>query len=286
MKKLLIQSALSVRMHRIAKTAVFLLIFLFIQGHHPLLVYAEKCKVGDPSVATYNQLSPSEQKKKIENLRQNHEPEREITVNAIKEFFPNAPFEVKSRLKTVASIQEKIVRRDIECFSNLTDIVGVRIIIPDYAALPIVTNTLESEFDVQEKDSFINDQRGIGYRAIHYIVVVDGHFVEIQIHTVRGTMWASLNHKLVYKGPYEANSKVDNYFKELSRAIYLLDSGLGSQLPPIPADFPPAVKSQLQNLIDSIKKYNQDKTLFSTMAEEGSKTMQEESLLEEMQPGL
>ncbi|MEE8257942.1 MAG: RelA/SpoT domain-containing protein, partial [Acidobacteriota bacterium] len=133
-----------------------------------------------------------------------------------------------------------------KCFSSLTDIAGVMLVIPNYAAIPMVTHTVENEFDVKEKIDIINDQRGNGYRAIHYVVVVDGHHVEIQIHTARGNIWAFLIHTLVYKGPYEENSNVDKYLIEVSRRIFLLDPGVATQFPPIPADLPPPAKTKIE----------------------------------------
>ena len=168
-------SPLAVRVRKNYFAFPFLLTLAFFFTQNAVLVFAEsdRCNVGDPSVAEYNQLSPTEQNEKIEELRREHQSEMKTTVSALENFFPNLPIDVISRLKTVASIQEKIVRKGYKCFSRLTDIAGVMLVIPNYAAIPMVAHTIENEFDVIEKKDIINDQRGNGYRAIHYVAVVD-----------------------------------------------------------------------------------------------------------------
>jgi ppGpp synthetase/RelA/SpoT-type nucleotidyltranferase len=240
-------------MKHFAAAFLLSLVFFFTQNATSVFAKEERCKVGDPSVAEYNRLSPSEQKKMIEELRSEHKSEMELTVDAFKSSFPNVPIEVKNRLKTVASIQEKLERKGYKCFSSLTDIAGVMLVIPNYAAIPMATHTIENEFDVKEEINLINDKRGNGYRAIHYVVMVDGRHVEIQIHTARGTIWAFLIHELVYKGPYEEKSNVDKYLIEVSRRIFLLDSGFVTPIPPIPADLPAPAKTKIEEALHKVR---------------------------------
>ena len=253
MKNLFSPSVVRDRMNHFAIAFLLTLAFFFTQNAPLVFAKAERCKVGDPSVAEYNQLSPNEQKEKIEDLRREHKSEMEMTVQAFKSFFPNVPIEVRNRLKTVASIQEKLVRKGYKCFSSLTDIAGVMLVIPNYAAIPMVTHSIENEFDVKEEIDLINDKRGNGYRAIHYVVVVDGRHVEIQIHTARGNIWAFLIHELVYKGPYEEDSNVDKYLIEVSRRIFLLDSGFATQIPPIPTDLPAPAKTKIEEALHKVR---------------------------------
>jgi len=253
MKNLFSPSVVGDRMSQFAIAFLLTLVFSFTQNATSVFAKAERCKVGDPSVAEYNQLSPSDQKEKIEDLRREHKSEMEMTVEALKSFFPKFPIEVRNRLKTVASIQEKLVRKGYTCFSSLTDVAGVMLVIPNYAAIPMATHAIENEFDVKEEIDLINDQRGNGYRAIHYVVVVDARHVEIQIHTARGNIWDFLIHELVYKGPYEANSNVDKYLIEVSRRIFLLDSGFTVQIPPIPSDLPTPAKTKIEEALHQVR---------------------------------
>jgi len=253
MKNQFATSVVGVQINYFAITFLLTLVFFFTQNATSVSAEAERCKVGDPSVAEYNKLSPSEQKEQIKELRREHKSEMEMTVEAFKSFFADVPIEIRNRLKTVASTQEKIVRKGYKCFSSLTDIAGVMLVIPNYAAIPMVTHSIENEFDVKEEIDLINDKRGNGYRAIHYVVVVDGRHVEIQIHTARGNIWAFLIHELVYKGPYEENSNVDKYLIEVSRRIFLLDSGFATQIPPIPTDLPALAKTNIEEALHKVR---------------------------------
>ena len=252
MKNRFAPSVVRDRMNQFAIAFLLTLVFFFTENATSVFAKAERCKVGDPSVAEYNKLRPSEQKEKIEELRREHKSEMEMSVEAFKSFFADVPIEVRNRLKTVASIQEKLVRKGYKCFSSLTDIAGVMLVIPNYAAIPIATHTIENEFDVKEEIDLINDKRGNGYRAIHYVVMVDGRHVEIQIHTARGPIWAFLIHELVYKGPYEEKSNVDKYLIEVSRRIFLLDSGFVTPIPPIPADLPALAKTKIEEALHKV----------------------------------
>jgi len=253
MKNLFSPSVVRDRRNHFASAFLLTLVFFFTQNATLVFAKAERCKVGDPSVAEYNQLSPSEQKKWLEELRSEYKSEMEMTVDAFESFFPNVPIEVRNRLKTVASIQEKLVRKGYKCFSSLTDIAGVMLVIPNYAAIPLATHTIENEFDVKEEIDLINDERGNGYRAIHYVVMVNARDVEIQIQTARGSIWAFLIHELVYKGPYEEKSNVDKYLIEVSRRIFLLDSGFVTPIPPIPADLPAPAKTKIEEALHKVK---------------------------------
>jgi ppGpp synthetase/RelA/SpoT-type nucleotidyltranferase len=253
MKNQFATSVFGVQINYFAITFLLTLVFFFTQNATSVSAEAERCKVGDPSVAEYNKLSPSEQKEQIKELRREHKSEMEMTVEAFKGFFVDVPIEIRNRLKTVASTQEKIVRKSYKCFSSLTDIAGVMLVIPNYAAIPMVTHSIENEFDVKEEIDLINDKRGNGYRAIHYVVMVDGRHVEIQIHTARGNIWAFLIHELVYKGPYEEKSNVDKYLIEVSRRIFLLDSGFATQIPPVPADLPTPAKTKIEDALLKVR---------------------------------
>ena len=252
MKSLFSPSVVREQMNHFATAFLLTLVFFFTQNATSVFAKEERCKVGDPSVAEYNQLSPSEQKEMIEDLRREHKSEMEMTVVAFESFFPNVPIEIRNRLKTVASIQEKLVRKGYKCFSSLTDVAGVMLVIPNYGAIPMATHTIENEFDVKEKIDIINDERGNGYRAIHYVVIVDARHVEIQIHTARGNIWAFLIHELVYKGPYEEKSDVDKYLVEVSRRIFLQASGFATQIPPIPTDLPAPAKTKIEEALHKV----------------------------------
>lgn len=121
---------------------------------------------------------------------------------------------VKSRLKTLPSIQEKMERRNLP-FSmdtmedEIHDIAGVRVI----CAFPEDVNTITDAFLKQDdimliqKKDYILSPKPNGYRSLHLIVDVPIYLsggkkmtkVEIQIRTIAMDFWASLEHQLRYK---------------------------------------------------------------------------------------
>ena len=211
------------------------------------------CKVGDYSVADYERQSAAQQAEFIEAYRQRHSAAWKLALEALRAAHGNPPFQVIGRLKTGASIQEKIARKQYRCFSQLTDIAGTRLVIPNYAALPLVTQYIENQFVVREKEDLIKEVRPTRYRAIHYLVWVDDRPVEIQIHTYRGTLWAEASHRLLYEGPFAENQLLVSYLERLSHVIFLLDSGLPGQIPEVPEALPPGAREVLKKTVAGVK---------------------------------
>ncbi len=121
---------------------------------------------------------------------------------------------IKTRLKSLPSVQEKMVRRDIpftleDMEQQLHDIAGVRVI----CAFPNDVYTMAKAFLEQEdivlleQKDYIANPKPNGYRSLHLIVAVPVHLaggkrmtkVEIQIRTIAMDFWASLEHQLRYK---------------------------------------------------------------------------------------
>lgn len=133
--------------------------------------------------------------------------------------FDRAPVNsIKTRLKTLPSVQEKMVRRNIpftleDMEQQLHDIAGVRVI----CAFPNDVYTMAKAFLEQddivllERKDYIENPKPNGYRSLHLIVAVPVHLaggkrmtkVEIQIRTIAMDFWASLEHQLRYKRDVE-----------------------------------------------------------------------------------
>lgn len=133
--------------------------------------------------------------------------------------FDRAPVNsIKTRLKTLPSVQEKMVRRNIpftleDMEQQLHDIAGVRVI----CAFPNDVYTMAKAFLEQddivllERKDYIETPKPNGYRSLHLIVAVPVHLaggkrmtkVEIQIRTIAMDFWASLEHQLRYKRDVE-----------------------------------------------------------------------------------
>ena len=121
---------------------------------------------------------------------------------------------VGSRVKSVQSILEKAIRRNLDLTpaairEELTDIAGVRITCSFIADTYQILETLTAQADVkvvQIKD-YIAEPKPNGYRSLHAIIEVPVFLstgevpvrVEVQIRTIAMDFWASLEHKIYYK---------------------------------------------------------------------------------------
>ena len=121
---------------------------------------------------------------------------------------------VSSRVKTPASILDKVTRRGIEpTFENIreeiTDIGGVRITCSFISDTYRVLEALTSQDDVRviEVKDYIANPKPNGYKSLHAIVEIPVFLstgavpviVELQIRTIAMDCWASLEHKIFYK---------------------------------------------------------------------------------------
>ena len=121
---------------------------------------------------------------------------------------------VKSRLKTLPSLREKLERKhipfDVDTLERqINDIAGVRVI----CSFPEDVYTMANAFlamddiEVLQRKDYISNPKPNGYRSFHLIVAIPVHLaegkrmtkVEIQLRTIAMDFWASLEHQLRYK---------------------------------------------------------------------------------------
>jgi len=123
---------------------------------------------------------------------------------------------IESRLKTWASIEEKIKRKNlaIDSVKELNDLVGFRIILlfsQDVDRTLARIERLLSVVDKEDKRATITEDQ-FGYQSVHCVGYFpggwlalptlkdfDGIKVEIQIRTVAQHLWAAASHLLQYK---------------------------------------------------------------------------------------
>ena len=149
------------------------------------------------------------------------------------------PFEsIKSRLKTPASIHDKLVRRGFEVsydslVENLNDIAGVRVICSFVDDIYMLADCLKKQDDVvvlQEKD-YLKDPKDNGYRSLHLIIKVPIFLtadkelvkVEVQFRTIAMDFWATLEHKMKYKKDIENAEIVSEEMRLSADLINQLD---------------------------------------------------------------
>lgn len=167
------------------------------------------------------------------------ETQIEIINNDFKYIKKYNPIEhVKTRIKSYDSIIKKMEVDDIPFSAEnveqyINDIVGVRIICSFNSDIYDLINILRSSSlikVVHEKDYITNPKKS-GYRSYHLIVevpveLINGKYnvrAEIQIRTLAMDLWASLNHKLVYKADY-SSAYIDGKLKMIGDELSSIDN--------------------------------------------------------------
>ena len=151
------------------------------------------------------------------------------------------PFEsISCRIKTVASIVEKLSRKGYELTAesiekNLNDVAGIRVICSFPDDIYILADRLCSQDDIRliERKDYIKNPKPNGYRSLHLIVEIpiflmdEKKFmrVEVQFRTIAMDFWASLEHKLKYKKNIETDlEEISAELKSCADEISRLDN--------------------------------------------------------------
>ena len=145
---------------------------------------------------------------------------------------------IKTRIKSPASILEKMNRRnipfDIEHMEKeLNDIAGVRVICSFPEDIYNVARLITEQDDIvilQIKD-YIENPKPNGYRSLHLIVAVPIFLssqkknmkVELQFRTIAMDFWASLEHKVKYKKDVANPDYIAEELRKCAESIAQLD---------------------------------------------------------------
>ena len=146
--------------------------------------------------------------------------------------------DIKSRLKSVESIEDKLTRKNlpISCEAieqNINDIAGIRVICTFIDDVYMLADALLSQDDITliQKKDYIENPKPNGYRSLHLIVEVpiflaeEKRFmrVEIQLRTIAMDFWASLEHQLNYKKNITNAEMIQNELKHCAEVNAELD---------------------------------------------------------------
>ncbi len=129
--------------------------------------------------------------------------------------YDNNPIEsIKTRLKSMESLVRKVRDRGVDfniaaIEENINDIAGVRVICSFQEDVYKLEESLLRQDDIKliKRKDYIENPKPNGYRSLHLIVEVPIFLknetrrmkVEVQIRTIAMDLWASLEHKLMYK---------------------------------------------------------------------------------------
>lgn len=144
---------------------------------------------------------------------------------------------IKSRLKSIESIVEKLQRKGLpfsvdEIEKNLTDIAGVRVICAFPEDIYLISECLLKQDDIRliEVKDYIKNPKPNGYRSLHLIVETPIFLhdqkrlmkVEVQLRTIAMDFWASLEHRIYYKKGQD-NQKLREDLKQCADISAALD---------------------------------------------------------------
>jgi len=149
------------------------------------------------------------------------------------------------RVKTEDSLQTKLKRKNYKYKkkSDITDIVGIRIVTRYEDTVDNIASIIESEFCVDDTNTIDKrkamDPDRFGYLSLHYIVSLDGKrsslpeyrilndlTFEIQIRSILQHAWAEAGHDLGYKSKVEVPRDVQRDFSRLAGLLELADKEL------------------------------------------------------------
>ena len=150
---------------------------------------------------------------------------------------------IKSRLKRLDSIQEKLRRKqlpfDMQTIeTHIHDVAGVRVVCAFVEDVYLLAEALLKQDDVMliEKKDYIANPKPNGYRSLHLIVTVPIFLehekrvmqVEIQLRTIAMDFWASLEHQLRYKKDFVFTEEMAQELRDCAQLSAQVDLRMDS----------------------------------------------------------
>lgn len=150
---------------------------------------------------------------------------------------------IKSRLKRLDSIQEKLHRKqlpfDMQTIeTHIHDVAGVRVVCAFVEDVYLLAEALLKQDDVTlvEKKDYIANPKPNGYRSLHLIVTVPIFLehekrvmqVEIQLRTIAMDFWASLEHQLRYKKDFMFTEEMAQELRDCAQLSAQVDLRMDS----------------------------------------------------------
>lgn len=120
---------------------------------------------------------------------------------------------IKTRLKSPASIREKLLKKNLPVTLNsieeINDVAGIKVICSFIDDIYMLADCLLQQDDIRliKRKDYIKDPKLNGYRSLHLIVEIPIFLqnekrlmkVEVQLRTIAMEFWANLEHQLRYK---------------------------------------------------------------------------------------
>lgn len=150
---------------------------------------------------------------------------------------------IKSRLKRLDSIKEKLERKELPFTletveEHIHDVAGVRVVCSFVDDVYLLADALLKQDDIVllERKDYIANPKPNGYRSLHLIVTVPIFLehekrimqVEIQLRTIAMDFWASLEHQLRYKKDFDFTEDMARELQDCAELSAKLDGRMDS----------------------------------------------------------
>lgn len=145
---------------------------------------------------------------------------------------------IQDRIKKKESLEEKLTRKGKETTLEnakhyIQDIAGIRVICYFVDDIYNLVNTLKKQSDlvvIRESD-YIKAAKPNGYRSYHIIVGVPLYYtdgmeyfpVEIQLRTMAMDLWASMEHRILYKHERSGREMLAVELKEYAENLLAIE---------------------------------------------------------------
>lgn len=174
---------------------------------------------------------------------------------------------ISSRVKTPASLLQKVERRGIEpeieaIRREVRDIAGVRVtcsFIRDvYRLFDLLTQ--QDDITVLEVEDYIENPKPNGYKSLHTIISVPVFLstgrvdvpVEVQFRTIAMDFWASLEHKIYYKYQRQVPEQLLDELKHAALTAAELDNRMQSLHVQMHGEPPPTTPINVRAIRDRL----------------------------------
>lgn len=146
---------------------------------------------------------------------------------------------IRTRLKSVPSIIEKLERKNVEISipaieQYLNDVAGIRVVCSFVQDVYTIADALLKQDDITliERKDYIAKPKENGYRSLHLIIEVPIFLekekrkmkVEVQLRTIAMDCWASLEHQLRYKKETKFTTETQKELLECANLSVELDT--------------------------------------------------------------
>jgi ppGpp synthetase/RelA/SpoT-type nucleotidyltranferase len=149
---------------------------------------------------------------------------------------------ITSRVKARGSLVEKLCRKEnkYSCLSDITDIVGFRIITLFSDTVDSIAEIVEDNFKIDRENSTdkrkLLDPDRFGYLSLHYVAslsddrikrdewkIFKNYNFEIQIRSNLQHTWADINHDLSYKSEKSVPRDIKRRFSRIASLLEITD---------------------------------------------------------------